>query len=108
MILKKDTIKIFWLDPDDPPEYSTVPIKQYLPPKKVGKVSSFFKRSGSLFRVSEGLLGSVLRALGSSGTPFWELLSSILRISGSPGVPWCRLGRQKSRRTDFLKKKVVP
>ena len=66
------------------------------------------KRSGSIFGMSEGLLGSLLRALGTSGAPFWEPWSSILGASGSPGIPWRRLCRQKSHRTDFLKKKGGP
>ena len=58
------------------------------------------------FGVSESLLGSLLKALGASGAPFWEPWSSILGASGSPGVPWRRLGRQKSHRTDFVRKLV--
>ena len=33
----------------------------------------FWKCYGFIFGMSEGLLGSLLRALGASGAPFWEL-----------------------------------
>ena len=51
-----NTIKVFWLDPEEPPEYMTVPIKHYLPPKKDGK-SSFFSKSACCLvpKVIEGI-----------------------------------------------------
>ena len=53
-----NTIKVFWLDPEEPPEYMTVPIKNYLPPKKDGKSSSFFKQRNYLSNELKGKVPS--------------------------------------------------
>ena len=39
------TIKVFWLYPGDTPENMTNPVRNFLPPKKTEKYSSFFKRN---------------------------------------------------------------
>ena len=39
------TIKVYWLYPGDTPENMTNPVRNFLPPKKTEKYSSFFKRN---------------------------------------------------------------